>query len=93
MEQVECKHSLNLCNRSSGNITGVVDVISFDPDTILMETELGMLTIKGQELHVSRLCLEKGEVDIEGKVQLLQYSENGEYAKRKKGSLVKRLFQ
>lgn len=93
MEQVERSHTLNLCDRSSGSITGVVDVISFDPVTILLETTLGMLTIKGQELHVSRLCLEKGEVDLEGKIQLLQYTENGEYAKHKKGSLVKRLFQ
>ena len=93
MEQVERSHTLKLSERNVGSITGVVDVISFDPDTVLLETTLGMLTIKGQELHVSRLCIEKGEVDLEGKFQLLQYTENGEYAKHRKGSLAKRLFQ
>lgn len=52
-----------------------------------------MLTIKGKELHVSRLHLEQGEVDVEGVVDSLVYTEDGSYAKRQKGSLVKRLFQ
>lgn len=93
MEQLERSHELHLYERSKGTISGVVEVVSFDTEMILLETILGMLRIKGKDLHVSRLCLEKGEVDLEGSVGELLYSEKGEYAKRKKGSLLKRLFQ
>ncbi|MGI6007542.1 MAG: sporulation protein YabP [Ruminococcus sp.] len=93
MEEAEGRHGLKLDDRRTGNITGVVDVVSFDMDMILLETTRGMLTIKGEELHVSRLCLEKGEVDVEGKFRILEYSEDGEYGKKKKGSLMQRLFR
>lgn len=53
---------------------------------------MGLLTIKGKNLHVSRLTLEKGEVDIEGNVDSLTYSSNASY--RKSGeSLLSRLFK
>lgn len=86
-------HQLNLRERRTGTLTGVRDVISFDSEQILLETTQGMLTIKGKELHVSRLHLEQGEVDVEGVVDSLVYTEDGSYAKRQKGSLMKRLFQ
>lgn len=59
-------HKIILGNRRTGNFTGVRDVISFDPKEILLETEMGMLQIKGEDLHVSRLTLDKGEVDVQG---------------------------
>ena len=53
---------------------------------------MGLLTVKGKGLHVSRLTLEKGEVDIEGTVDSLVYSSNETY--RKQGeSLFARLFK
>ena len=54
-------HKVLLINRKSGAFSGVVDVLSFDVAEILLETELGMLLIKGHDLHVNRLSLEKGE--------------------------------
>lgn len=86
-------HQLNLRERRAGSLTGIVDVMAFDADQILLETAQGMLTIKGKELHVSRLHLEQGEVDIEGTIDSLVYSENGSYGKKQKGSLTKRLFR
>ncbi len=52
--------------RRTGTVTGVVDVLSFDLTEILLETDQGMLMIRGSDLHVNRLTLEKGEVDVEG---------------------------
>ena len=53
---------------------------------------MGLLTIKGKSLHVSRLSLEKGEVDIEGSFDSFAYSSNDSY--RKSGeSLFGRLFK
>ncbi len=68
-------HKVLLANRKSGAFCGVVDVLSFDVAEILLETELGMLLIKGHDLHVNRLSLEKGEVDIEGRIDSLAYSD------------------
>ena len=68
-------HKIVLNNRKSGTFTGVLDVISFDISEILLETEQGMLHVKGNDLHVNRLNLEKGEVDIEGSLDAFSYSQ------------------
>lgn len=68
-------HKLNVQNRKFAAITGVTDVLSFDLAEILLETQQGMLLIKGTDLHVKKLSLDKGEVDIEGKIDSFTYSE------------------
>lgn len=92
MEEIGKIHQLMLKNRNRGSVTGVTDVISFDENRILLETIQGMLTIEGTELHVSRLQLEAGEVDVEGTVKSLVYMD-GKAGKKQRGSLMKRLFQ
>lgn len=67
-------HKIIMNNRRDGSITGVIDVISFDVEEIKVETEMGTLLIKGSELHVKRLNLEKGEVDIEGRIDSIAYT-------------------
>lgn len=74
-EKSVAAHRLVLNNRKSGSFTGILDVLSFDLNVILLETEMGMLQIKGKDLHVNRLNLDKGEADIEGEIESLVYSE------------------
>lgn len=91
-ENIGLSHKIMLDNREKGKITGILDVISFDETTIILDTDMGLLTIKGKDLHVSRLTLEKGEIDIEGRTDSLVYSSNESY--RKSGqSLFTRLFK
>ena len=71
------QHKVILNNRKDCTISGVVDVLSFDVNEILLETEQGMLMIRGSALHVTHLTLEKGEVEIDGKIDSLTYSESG----------------
>lgn len=85
-------HKILLSNRKTGNFSGVKDVLSFDVAEILLETEQGMLLIKGSDLHVNRLSLEKGEVDIEGQINSLAYSEVKDYGKQAE-SFFGRLFK
>lgn len=85
-------HKMSIHNRKDALLTGVADVISFDTEEILMETTQGMLTIKGKELHVKRLTLEKGEVELDGTIDSFAYSDAALYA-RKGESFFKRLFQ
>lgn len=91
-KQYSKAHKLLLSNRRTGTITGVSDVISFDISEVLLETEQGMLMIKGADLHVNRLTLEKGEIDIEGRIDSLAYSEVTSYQKQGE-SLIGRLFK
>lgn len=85
-------HKVVMTNRRNCTVNGVNDVLSFDIHEILLETEQGMLMIKGDELHVSRLTLEKGEVDIDGRIDSLTYSDAGAVG-RKGESLLTRLFR
>ena len=85
-------HRLQLANREKGCIQGVRDVNSFDEKEISLVTEAGTLSIKGEGLHVTRLDLERQEVDIEGKVDSLIYSQGITKAKGGEG-MLKRLFQ
>ena len=85
-------HKLMLSDRRTCTINGVNDVLSFDVNEILLETEQGMLMIKGNELHVSRLSLDKGEVDVDGRIDSFTYSESAGYG-AKGESLIARLFK
>lgn len=90
---VQKSHKIILGNRKTGVISGVKDVISFDISDILLETELGMLHIKGKNLHISRLTLEKGEVELDGQqIESLIYSEPTDIKKQGE-SFFSRLFK
>ena len=84
-------HACRLENRNAASLTGVREVVSFDENQVVMDTDMGLLTIKGKDLHVSRLTVEKGELEVEGQVDSLAYSSNEAY--RKTGqSILARLF-
>lgn len=90
-QQVRGPHKLIVNNRKTSLVTGVLDVLSFDLNEILLETEQGMLMVKGSDLHVNRLSLEKGEVDLSGTIDSVAYSEIHSAAKKGE-SLLGRLF-
>lgn len=79
-------HKISLSNRSLGIITGVKDVVSFDLNEIILDTDQGLLMIKGKNLHVKKLLVEKGEVEITGKIDSFLYS-NIEEPGKKEGFL------
>ena len=85
-------HKVLLANRKSANFSGVLDVLSFDVNEILLETEMGMLMIRGNELHVNRLTLDKGEVDIDGRIDSLVYSDTAASGEKQE-SFLGRLFR
>ena len=84
-------HTLVLNNRNQGSFTGILDVISFDENTIVLDTDMGLLTIKGKDLHVNRLSLDKGEIDIEGRTDSFVYSAGG--GTKSSGSFWTKLFK
>ncbi len=86
-------HKVTMTNRRSCTINGVNDVLSFDIHEVLLETEQGMLMIKGEDLHVNRLTLDKGEVDIDGKIDSFTYSDVANAGGHKSESLLSKLFR
>ncbi|ABX40524.1 sporulation protein YabP [Lachnoclostridium phytofermentans] len=86
------KNQLNLNDRKEALITGVRDVRSFDDHEIILETDLGILMIRGSDLHMGRLTLEKGEVDVTGRMDSFVYSELKGFTKSGE-SVFKRLFK
>ena len=85
-------HRVELSNRKTLLITGVKDVHSFDEQEILLETELGMLLIRGSKLHIDRLSIERGETDVDGRVDSLIYTELKGHTKSGE-TWLKRMFQ
>lgn len=75
-KRVQGNHKIVLTGRKTAVISGVMDVLSFDTREVLLETDMGILLLKGDDLHVNRLTLEKGEVDLDGRVDSIAYSEN-----------------
>ncbi len=83
-------HSISWKDRQQGSVTGVTDVRSFDESCVVLETEQGVLTIKGKGLHIGKLTLDQGEAELKGCVESIAYSGGNPAGK---GSLVKRLFR
>lgn len=65
-------------NRERLSISGVLDVVSFNMESVEIDTELGILMIKGNDLKMSKLNLENGELIVEGNIISCIYSDNDE---------------
>ena len=55
-------------NRERLNVTGINDILSFDDQVVILSTDLGMLTVKGNELKINKLNIDESEVKIEGNI-------------------------
>ncbi|HHY95827.1 MAG TPA: sporulation protein YabP [Firmicutes bacterium] len=67
-------HTVSISNRERLEVRGVSRVESFDEEEIVLETDLGMLTVRGQDLHIQNVDVEQGNFCVEGVINGLQYS-------------------
>ncbi len=84
--------NLILENRGKLSISGVLDVLSFDDQVVILETELGLLTVKGENLRINKLSIDTSEVIVEGDIASLAYSDN-KTVEKSKGSLMSKIFK
>lgn len=77
------RQEIKMLNRKLLEVSGVLNVESFDNEEFLLETECGYLMIKGQNLHIKNLSLEQGLVAIEGYVNELAYVDTNSQGKPK----------
>lgn len=81
-------------NREKLNISGVKDVLSFDDKMVIVETELGLLTIKGDNIRINKLSLDSLDISIDGTINSLNYSSSsGESGGKKSTSLLNKIFK
>ena len=83
--------NLILENRGKLSISGVLDVLSFDDQVVIVETELGLLTIKGENLRINKLSIDTSEVIVEGEIYNLAYSESE--INKKSGGIFNKIFK
>ena len=85
-ELLHLPHKLTLNQREDLTMTGVTEVVSFDDTAIILKTDLGTLTVQGQELFLKTLSVDGGQVAVTGRIHSLIYEEP------RAGGLLQRLL-
>ena len=85
------EHEVVMRGRKLLDITGVRQVESFDNEEFLLETNMGFLAIKGENLQMKNLDVDSGVVSIKGKIFDLVYVDepSGDKAKGFFGKLFR----
>jgi len=83
--------NLILENRGKLSVSGVNDVLSFDDQVVIVDTELGLLTVKGENIRINKLSLDTSEVIVEGEISSLVYSQSKQ--DKSSGTLLSKIFK
>lgn len=86
-ERMALPHKLTLDQRKKLTMTGVTEVVSFEENSVILKTAMGVLVIQGSQLRLKTLSLEGGQVDVSGTICALIYEEP-----RSAGGVLRRLF-
>lgn len=71
----ENRYQIIMTNREHIVIEGVEHVGSFDEEEIILDTKMGVLLLKGENLHITQLNLEEGNLIVEGLCKTIDFSE------------------
>ncbi len=88
--KVATNQNIIMENREKVSVTGVIDIHSFDDELVLAQTDLGILTIKGDDLKMNKLNLENNELIVEGQIMAVAYSDTNQ---AKKSGFINKLFK
>ena len=80
-------HSVIIENREKLNMSGVLEVVGFDDETVILNTDCGRLTVKGENLKMGGFSTASGEVDVIGEIRGIVYSDEGD----SKGGFFRRI--
>ncbi len=85
------KHSISINERKTINLSGVKKIENFDEEEFLLETNMGFMHIKGNELEIIKLDTNSGNVAIKGILNSLTYLDSNK--KKKEDSFISKLFK
>ena len=83
--------NLILENRERLSVSGVIDVESFNDESVIVDTELGVLVVRGMDLHINKLNIDSSELSVEGDIMSCEYSDRD--GSRSKGGFFARMFK
>ena len=88
-------HNVVLYNRKQMTVSGVIRVDNFNDSVIVLITEVGQMTVEGLNLHISKLSLETGDMNIDGDITGLFYTEDtsGSGSGGKSSKFLSKLFK
>lgn len=86
--EIASEHNLSLEGRRKLTLSGVVDVQNFDETQVVLETSLGFLTVHGSEIHIEKLSLDNGQLQIIGEIESIEYDDHATV----RGGLLSRIF-
>ena len=86
-------HSITINERKNIIITGVKKIDSFDENEFFMETSMGKLTLKGEELEIIKLDTYQGNVSIKGLIKGFSYMDDNSKKLKENNSVFNRLFK
>ncbi|HHY04066.1 MAG TPA: sporulation protein YabP [Thermoanaerobacterales bacterium] len=91
-ENIMAEHKITMSDRQVLDVTGVLNVERFTDEDVILETQKGMLNIKGEKMHMKELNLDGGIVVIKGLIKSLSYTSE-ETTKEKGKGILKRMFK
>lgn len=92
MEDTKVIQNILMESREKLTISGVSDVLSFDDQIVIVETDLGLLTIKGENLKINKLNIDTSDFILNGKISSLSYSDGG-YEGSKNSNILSKIFK
>ena len=90
-EIITSSHCVSIDERKNISVSGVKKIDSFDNEEFLMDTIMGYVVIKGEELEIVKLDTFQGNVVIKGKINSFTYMDNGK--KNKEEGVFSKLFK
>ena len=88
-------HNVVLYNRRQMTVSGVVRVDNFNENIIVLVTEANQMTVEGFNLHISKLSLETGDMNIDGDITGIFYTDDtsGTASGGKSSKFLSKLFK
>ena len=87
-QAAELSQRIELTGRERLTVTGVEDVERFDELSVVMHTAAGVLVVSGEDLHIGKLSLDGGEMQVDGRIDAVNYEDT----EVRQGSFLSRLF-
>lgn len=90
--KVSRMQNIILENRNKLHVTGVLDVLNFDEQIITIDTEAGVLIIKGSDLRLNKFNLDNTELSVDGEISSMVY-DKGNFTGKKSEGLFTKIFK
>lgn len=90
--KIESNGEIILKNRKQLEIRGIKKLESLNPNEFYMSTNLGDLVVRGEELEMQQLDIDKGNLWITGLIYSLEYLDEPK-TKKTKQNIIGKIFK